>query len=83
MKTVIRLATLLICSVAIAVGGCVSSSQMNAAKSMAPGTSRRRRTGSEFSSTTTGLKYKILRKSEWQNADRARYGYRQLQRLVG
>ena len=63
MKTVIRSATLLVCSVAIAVSGCVSSSQMNAAKSMAPGPADAD-APAEFSSTTTGLKYKILRKSD-------------------
>ena len=43
--------------------GCVSGSQMNSAASSAPGPTDAD-APTEFSSTTTGLKYKILRKSE-------------------
>ncbi len=61
MKKNRKLALFVVC-VALLASGCVTSSQMNSATSAKPGPTDAD-APTEFSSTTTGLKYRILRKS--------------------
>ncbi len=62
MKKNRKLALFFVCA-ALLASGCVTSSQMNSSASSKPGPTDAD-APTEFSSTTTGLKYRILRKSD-------------------